>query len=100
MLVQACRLEISLKGGKGVKIMVDFVMDLMIPSAIMYGWPIAVCAIVYVIDAIARYNGHAPVAFLGALIFGEPVETRVRVKAYRGPRRVYVDKTKVYRRRF
>ena len=80
--------------------MEGFIMDFIIPSAIMYGWPIAVCAIVYVIDAIARYHGHAPVAFLGALIFDEPIETRVRVKAYRGPRRVYVDKTRVYRRRF
>lgn len=101
MLVQACRLEISLKkGGKGVKIMTDFVCEFLIPVMIMIGVPTIIGSIIYAIDVVARFNGHAPIAFIEALFFDEPIEARVRVKTYRGPRKIYVDKTKVYRRRF
>lgn len=76
--------------------MVEFVF----PVTIMFGIPAIIGSIIYVIDVVARFNGHAPIAFIEALFFDEPIEARVRVKTYRGPRRIYVDKTKVYRRRF
>lgn len=80
--------------------MEGFVCEFLLPITIMIGVPAIICGIVYVIDIIARYNGHAPVAFIEALFFDEPIKARVRVKTYRGPRRMYVDKKRVYRRRF
>lgn len=80
--------------------MEGFVCEFLLPITIMIGVPTIICGIVYAIDIIARYNGHAPVAFVEALFFDEPIEARVRVKTYRGPRRMHVDKTRVYRRRF
>lgn len=80
--------------------MEGFICEFLLPITIMIGVPTIICDIVYAIDVIARFNGHAPIAFIEALFFDEPIEARVRVKTYRGPRRIYVDKTKVYRRRF
>ena len=101
MLVQACRLEISpIKERKGCKVMENFMVEFVFPVTIMFGIPAIIASIIYVIDVVARFNGHAPIAFIEALFFDEPIKARVRVKTYRGPRRIYVDKTKVYRRRF
>ena len=80
--------------------MEGFVCEFLLPVTIMIGVPAIICGIAYVIDVIARFNGHAPIAFLEALFFDEPIEARVRVKTYRGPRRMFVDKKRVYRRRF
>lgn len=79
--------------------MENFAVEFVLPVTIMIGVPAIIGSIIYVIDLIARFNGHAPVAFIEALFFDEPIEARVRVKTYRGPRRMYVDKKRIYRRR-
>lgn len=55
--------------------MLEKVLVMGIPVGIV----IAVFGIVYLGDMIARYHGHAPVAWLIAAIFGERTEARVRV---------------------